>query len=152
MAEPYYATAAELRTYLNVSSGTLSDSAAIVLIQDAEDWIDSLLGGWPVDETTGRKILQADVLAWQWSKLNRATIKAAGALYNTPALFTQSRYRKESGPDFSVEDPQGGGPLAPAVTLLNASGLRRLTGRATAGSRAYGPPWLGFSRNLPDGY
>ena len=152
MAEPYYATAAELRTYLNVSSGTLSDSAAIVLIQDAEDWIDTLLGSRPVDETTGRKILQADVLAWQWSKLNRATIKAAGALYNTPALFTQSRYRKESGPDFSVEDPQGGGPLAPAVTLLNASGLRRLTGRATAGSRAYGPPWLGFSRNLPDGY
>ena len=152
MAEPYYATAAELRTYLNVSSGTLSDSAAIVLIQDAEDWIDTLLGSRPVDETTGRKILQADVLAWQWSKLNRATIKAAGALYNTPALFTQSRYRKESGPDVSVEDPQGGGPLAPAVTLLNASGLRRLTGRATAGSRAYGPPWLGFSRNLPDGY
>lgn len=152
MAEPYYCTAAELRTYLNVSSGTLSDSAAIVLIQDAEDWIDTLLGGWPVDETTGRKILQADVLAWQWAKLGRATIKTAGAVYNTPALFTQSRYRKESGPDFSVEDPQGGGPLAPAVTLLNASGLRRLTGRATAGSRAYGPPWLGFSRNLPDGY
>lgn len=152
MAEPFYCTATELRTYLDVTSGTLSDEAAIVLIEDAEDWVDNLLGGWYPDETTGRKILEADVLAWQWSKLNRATIKAAGALYNTPALFTQSRYRKESGPDFSVEDPQGGGPLAPAVTLLNASGLRRLTGRATAGSRAYGPPWLGFSRNLPDGY
>ncbi len=135
MAEPFYCTATELRTYLDVTSGTLSDEAAIVLIQDAEDWIDTLLGGWPVDETTGRKILEADVLAWQWSKLNRATIKAAGALYNTPALFTQSRYRKESGPDFSVEDPQGGGPLAPAVTLLNASGLRKLTGRAVAGRR-----------------
>ena len=135
MAEPYYATAAELRTYLNVSSGTLSDSAAIVLIQDAEDWIDTLLGGWPVDETTGRKILQADVLAWQWTKLGRATVKTAGAVYRDPTLLTVRRYRREKGPDFAVEDPLGGGPLAPAITLLNASGLRKLTGRAVAGRR-----------------
>lgn len=135
MAEPYYCTAAELRTYLNVSSGTLSDSAAIVLIQDAEDWIDTLLGGWPVDETTGRKILQADVLAWQWAKLGRATIKTAGAVYHDPTLLTVRRYRREKGPDFEVEDPLGGGALTPAVALLNASGLRRLAGRAVAGTR-----------------
>lgn len=135
MAEPYYCTAAELRTYLNVSSGTLSDSAAIVLIQDAEDWIDTLLGGWPIDETTGRKILQADVLAWQWAKLGRATIKTAGAVYHDPTLLTVRRYRREKGPDFEVEDPLGGGALTPAVALLNASGLRRLAGRAVAGTR-----------------
>ena len=135
MAEPYYCTATELRTYLGVSSGTLGDAAAIVLIQDAEDWIDTLLGGWPVDETTGRKILQADVLAWQWTKLGRATVKTAGAVYRDPTLLTVRRYRRETGPDFEVEDPLGGGALTPAVALLNASGLRRLTGRATAGTR-----------------
>ncbi len=135
MAEPYYATAAELRTYLDVDDSTLSDAAAIVLIQDAEDWIDTLLGGWPVNETTGRKILQADVLAWQWAKLGRATVKTAGAVYHDPTLLTVRRYRREKGPDFEVEDPLGGGALTPAIALLNASGLRRLTGRAAAGTR-----------------
>ena len=135
MAEPFYCTATELRTYLDVTSGTLSDEAAIVLIEDAEDWVDTLLGGWPVDETTGRKILQADVLAWQWTKLGRATVKTAGAVYHDPTLLTVRRYRRETGPDFEVEDPLGGGALTPAVALLNASGLRRLTGRATAGTR-----------------
>ena len=135
MAEPYYCTATELRTYLDVTSGTLSDEAAIVLIEDAEDWIDTLLGGWPVDETTGRKILQADVLAWQWTKLGRATVKTAGAVYHYPTLLTVRRYRREKGPDFEVEDPLGGGALTPAIVLLNASGLRRLAGRAVAGRR-----------------
>ena len=135
MAEPYYTTAAALRTALGVSSGTLSDGAATTIITQAEDWIDNLLGGWYPDETTGRKILQADVLAWQWEKLGRATITAASALYNVPTLLTAAQYRKQAGPDFSVEDPQGGGPLAPAITLLNASGLRKLTGRAVAGRR-----------------
>lgn len=137
MAEPVYCTAAELRDYLDVDDSILSDLAAIVLIQDAEDWIDTRLGGWPVDETTGRKIVQADVLAWQWAKLGRATIKTAGAAYHDPTLLTVRRYRREKGPDFEVEDPLGGGALAPAITLLNASGLRRLTGRAVAGRRTY---------------
>lgn len=137
MAEPVYCTAAELRDYLDVDDSILSDLAAIVLIQDAEDWIDNLLGGWYPDETTGRKILEADVLAWQWGKLTRATTLVAAALYNAPALLTVRQYRREKGPDFEVEDPLGGGALAPAITLLNASGLRRLTGRAVAGRRTY---------------
>ena len=135
MAEPYYTTATALRTALGVSSGTLSDDAATTIITQAEDWIDNLLGGWYPDETTGRKILEADVLAWQWGKLTRAAALVAAALYNTPTLLTAAQYRKQAGPDFSVEDPQGGGALAPAITLLNASGLRRLTGRAVAGRR-----------------
>ena len=137
MAEPVYTTAALLRTELDVDSTTLPDEAAEKLIVDAEDWIDSMLGGWPVDDTTGRKIDQDDILAWQWEKLTRATTQVAAAIYNAPTLLTTSRYRKESGPDFSVEDPIGGGALAPAITLLNASGLRRLTGRAVAGRRTY---------------
>lgn len=137
MAEPYYTTATALRTALDVSSGTLPDLAAITLITSAEDWVDSMLGAWYVDETTGRKIDQDDILAWQWEKLTRATTMVAAALYNVPTLLTTAQYRKQAGPDFSVEDPIGGGALAPAITLLNASGLRRLTGRAVAGRRTY---------------
>jgi len=135
MAEPYYTTAAALRTALGVSSGTLSDGAATTIITQAEDWIDNLLGGWYPDETTGRKIDQDDVLAWQWEKLTRAATKAAAALYATPTLLTVRQYRREKGPDFEVEDPLGGGALTPAIVLLNASGLRRLAGRAVAGRR-----------------
>ena len=142
MAEPYYITAAALRTALGVNSTTLPDATADALIVQAEDWIDSMLGAWYPDETTGRKILQADVLAWQWGKLTRAAALVAAALYNAPTLLTTAQYRKQAGPDFSVEDPLGGGALAPAITLLNASGLRRLTGRAVAGRRpvAASPP------------
>ena len=56
-------------------------------------------------------------------------------MYHDPTLLTVRRYRREKGPDFEVEDPLGGGALTPAVALLNASGLRRLAGRAVAGTR-----------------
>lgn len=132
---PAYTTPDALRAALSVDDTVLTDEAADLLIVEAEDWIDSLLGGWPVDDTTGRKIDQDDVLAWQWEKLTRAATKAAAALYTTPTLLTSRQYRREKGPDFEVEDPLGGGALTPAITLLNASGLRRLAGRATAGTR-----------------
>ena len=132
---PAYSTPTAVRAVLGVNSTTLPDATADALIVQAEDWIDSMLGSWYPDESTGRKILQADVLAWQWGKLTRAAALVAAALYSTPTLLTAAQYRKQAGPDFSVEDPQGGGALAPALTLLNASGLRRLTGRAVAGRR-----------------
>lgn len=145
VTEGHYTSPNAVRALLGVDDTTLTDDAAFALIVDAEDYIDSLLGAWYVDETTGRKILQADVQAWQWDKLVRAATKTAAALYQAPALLTARRYRKESGPDFTLEDPQGGGPLAPAITLLNASGLRRLGGRARAGNRQ-------GARHVPDGW
>ena len=132
---PAYSTPTALRAALSVNSTTLPDATADALIVQAEDWVDSMLGAWYVDETTGRKIDQDDILAWQWEKLTRATTMVAAALYNAPTLLTTAQYRKQAGPDFSVEDPIGGGALAPAITLLNASGLRKLTGRAVAGRR-----------------
>ena len=128
-----YATADELRTQLGLDSTAMPDAAAEALILEAEDYTDSLLGGWPIDETTGRKIEQSDVEAWQWTKLKRAVLLLAVELYSTPTLLQRPRYRREKGPDFEFEDPLGGGILSRYMAVLNDSGLRRSAGRAVAG-------------------
>lgn len=135
MTAVVYATASELRTELGVNNTMLPDAAANALILEAEDFTDSLLGGWPIDETTGRKIEQSDVEAWQWTKLKRAVLLLAAELYSTPTLLQRPRYRREKGPDFEFEDPLGGGILSRYLAVLNDSGLRRAGGRATAGCR-----------------
>ena len=132
MTAVVYATAAELRTELGVNNTVLPDAAANALILEAEDFTDALLGGWPIDDTSGRKIVQADVEAWQWSKLNRAVLLLAAALYADGDLLVRARYRREKGPDFEFEDPLGGGKLARYLSVLDDSGLRRLGGRARA--------------------
>lgn len=134
MAEPYYTTANALRTELGVDNTVLSDGDAAKLIESAEDLIDELVGNWPVDTTTGRKIVQAQIDAWQWSKLGRATLKLAAALYRDPDLARGQRYRSQSGPDFSVSGPVGGAIAHDVLTPLNQSGLRILTGRARPGT------------------
>ena len=128
-----YATADELRVQLGLDVGTFGDTAAEALILEAEDFTDELLGGWPIDETTGRKIVQANVDAWQWSKLHRAVLLLAVELYGTPTLLQRPRYRREKGPDFEFEDPLGGGILSRYLVVLNDSGLRRIAGRARPG-------------------
>lgn len=131
-----YATAQDLRTQLGVLNPSgLSDDVAEALILEAEDEIDRLLGGWPVDETTGRKITEADVEAWQWAKLQRATLLLAQALYAQPDLLTRQSYRRSKGPDFEFEDPIGAGKVSRVVSVLDDSGLRRLAGRAVPGRR-----------------
>lgn len=140
MSEPYYTTAAELRTELGgLTIGELSDAAATLLIQRAEDRIDSLLGGRPIDETTLRKVVEAEVESWQWSLLGRATVVLASLLYSTPNLLTQARYRREKGPDFEVEDPLGGVIPDTVIGPLNGSGLRVLAGRALPGGSRVPP-------------
>ena len=128
-----YATATELRAALDVSLAELPDARAESVIIEAEDFTDSLLGGWPVYETTGRKIVEDQVEAWQWAKLNRAVLLLAVELYGSPTLLQRPRYRREKGPDFEFEDPLGGGILSRYMAVLNDSGLRRSAGRAVAG-------------------
>lgn len=134
----YYTTPTALRTFLDVTSTVLSDPQAETLIEDAEDAIDEMLGGWPIDESTGRKIVQADVEAWQWSKLGRATVKLAAAIYQQPELLTRARWNREKGPDFEFEGPRGSVASSSVMLPLNQSGLRRLTGRAFPGSGTTG--------------
>lgn len=151
MAEPYYCTADQLRTELGVSSTVLPDAAATVLIQSAEDLIDRLLGAgmyWP-DETTGRKIRQADVEAWQWAKLTRATVLLAARLYTQPDLLADTGADRVKGPDFEISGQRGGatGRLfgTTVLAVLDDSGLRQLAARAAPGRRRIRP---GFARFL----
>jgi hypothetical protein len=137
-ATVHYCTMQQLRDELGVDDAVLSDRDATRLIVQAEDLIDDLLGGWgwPSDETTGRKISQGDVDAWQWSKLQRATWLLAADLQLNPAKYASQQFRTVSGPDFSFSGPQAGVLPRHIVAVLDASGLRRLTGRAFPGARA----------------
>lgn len=135
MAEPYYTTAANLNTELDT---TLDGARAVALIQDAEDLIDELLGFWPIDEDTGRKIVEDQVEAWQWEKLGRATLKLAAKLYRQPELVDGLQYKSISGPDFSFSGPVGSALGRQIIGLLNDSDLRRLTGRAKSDRNSSG--------------
>lgn len=133
-----YTTPGALRLELNMDeddTDTLSDVAATKLILDAEDAVDAMLGVgylW-VDEDTGRKVVEADVEGWQWSKLDRATAKMAAALYRDPTMMSGQRYNKITGPDFSREGPLGAQAGSQITALLDDSRLRRLTSRAGNG-------------------
>lgn len=133
MAEPYYTTAAALRTELGVTESVLPNDEAVRLIESAEDLIDADLGVRKVDPTTGRRVVESEVEAWQWAKLGRATAKLAAAIYRTPDLLAGPGWKSISGPDFSYSGPTGSrfGPTIGA--LLDQTGLRRLTTTMTRG-------------------
>lgn len=133
----YYTTAALVRTELGYTSQQLSDSAAEKVIEEAEDTMDALLGGYVPDSTTGRKILEGDVEPWQWSKLRKATTLLAAKLVTDPDLTGGQQWRRVKGPDFEFEGPLSGRFPTRVSDLLNDSSLRRLVGQAhTAGSMA----------------
>lgn len=142
IASPHgtYTTPRALRLELNMAeddTDTLSDAAATKLILDAEDAIDAMLGVgylW-VDEDTGRKVVEADVEAWQWSKLDRSTAKMAAAIYRSPTMLGGQQYDKITGPDFSREGLRGSAVGSQITALLDDSRLRRLTSRAGNGGQ-----------------
>lgn len=145
MAEPIYTTIAALRTETATDATSLPDATAIRLIVRAENLIDQALGGRWVDTTTGRKVVQADIDLWRWNKIMDATTYLAARLYAHPDLLDQ-RYRSVSGPDFTVSGPLGPGLITNEIeALLNASGLRRLGGRARGG-----PAYRGWRGTLLD--
>lgn len=131
----HYTSPEALRTMLDVTEVVLSDAQATELILRAEDLVDELLGAWPVDETSGRKIVEDDVDAWQFAKLQRATTLLAAAIYQNPDLGSQSVYKSQSGPDFSFSGHVGGEITTNVITPLNQSGLRRLGGRTGLSGR-----------------
>lgn len=142
VAAPTYVTAAELR--LEVGDEIDTDRAQR-LILDAEDLIDELLGVRPVNETTGRKVVAADVDGWRFTKLKRATLKLAVRLYREPGL-TGRLWRSVSGPDFSFSGPLSGTEFGSDVeAVLNQSGLRRTT--TIVGPGRDRPPWRSFAYN-----
>lgn len=149
MAEPYYCTVSELRDHLSVSQAVLDDTHATSLIEDAEDVVDDMLGARTVDSDTGRKVVEADVDAWRFAKLKRATLRVAAMLYQQPKLLTTRRWETEEGPDFKVSGPLGSMFGSDVEMALNQSGLRRLF--TTVGDdRGDKPPWYPLVYNDPD--
>lgn len=142
-----YATAADLRTELDVDAATLSDEAALVIIGNACDRVDSLLGAHFFDETTGRKIVQDQVMSWQWIKLGRATVKLAATVYNRPEVLEGRHWQSVSGPDFSFAGAQASTLGEQFLSLLNDTGLRRMSGKASRRGRTGLPPWDEFVTN-----
>ena len=130
-----YSSADALRAELGVDEATLSDADAEKLILSAEDITDGMLGRWFTDSTTGRKIVEAEVDAWRWLKLERFTTLLAAYLHLHPGVQGQQRYNTVKGPDFEFSGPLTGGSWVPRsiVAVLNQSGLRRLTTTAWAG-------------------
>jgi hypothetical protein len=143
-----YVTAGQLRTQLGVTDVVLSDDAASVLIEDACDIVDQALGARSVDSDTGRKVVESDVEAWQWLKLQRATLKVAARLYSQPVDPTGGRWNRMKGPDFEVEGRVGSLLGTDVEAVLDQSGLRRLT-TTLAPVRSGLPPWYGFAYNDP---
>jgi hypothetical protein len=139
MAEPYYCSTEELRGELEVGEGTVpDDTIAKRTIEDAEDLVDRMLGGWfwGPNELTGRKVTEGDVMAWQWAKLKRATVKLAARIYRDPSLLDQV-YEAIRGPDFSMQGPKGSALVhmigVQVLALIDDSGLRRIAGRSRQG-------------------
>lgn len=140
-----YAAAAALRTELGVNASTLPDADANRLIETAEDLIDGELAQplddngdpYPIDTTTGRRITEADVDAWRWAKLGRATVLVAAELYVSPGLAKGRQWHAESGPDFSFTGPLGSDLGRQVASLLAATGwYSGRTGSARVGSLA----------------
>lgn len=144
MPEPIYTTPADVRAVLGVDNTVLPDDKATALIQDCEDAIDRLLGGWPLDQTTGRKIVQTSVRPWQWTKLARATAKLAAKAWNDPDLLSAQRFQSEQGRDVTRTGPSGPKVGRDVIALLDDSGLRLLAGRATSGRRRLRPDFARF--------
>jgi hypothetical protein len=144
-SEPYYTDADAVRTELGVDDVVLDDAAALQLIVKSETFVDEMLGVIPVDVDTGRKIVEDDVEGWQWAKLGEATVQMAVFLFRNPAWSLEQRY-DSVGNEVSGSGPLGS-PLPLVSAILNQSGLRRLTGRATGGRRRRFVSFFGATRH-----
>jgi hypothetical protein len=131
-----YAAAGALRAELNVDEEDLPDAEADRLIETAEDLVDGELA-LAVDSTTGRKVVQNDVEAWQWEKLNRATILVAAELYGNPDLARGRQWAAERGAGYAVSGPRGSDLGAQVLALLKATGWRK-SARALTLESPYG--------------
>lgn len=130
-----YATVAQVRAEPEVPDAAPPADAEIeALITQAEDHLDAWLGSWAIQvdgPSAGRKIVQADIEAWQWTKLQRAATRLAARLFAKPSLLQGPEYGQTSGPDFSTSKWRGIAARIPDVVApLNSSGLRNLSGRA----------------------
>lgn len=146
---PTYAIAFDLQQESGFE--TMTDLAAASLLDDAEDVVDGLLGAWPIDPTTGRKIHLGQVQSWQADRLRRLTVKMAALLYDKPLLLDDPRWTSVRGPDFAFSGRIDDVLPRRITNLVNLTGLRRLTTLATPRNRqdALGPTGDSIYGDLP---
>lgn len=108
---PTYIDAADLTADPSIPD-SLDDAVAENLIVTAEDFVDAYLGDRTINTTTGRKVDEDDdeVAAWQWEKLQRATLALAVRFYKDPDLVKGRQWTTERVADVSLS-----GPIATAV-------------------------------------
>lgn len=136
---PSYATAAQLRTYTELDSTALTDAAANLLLEKAEQDIDSLATvDRSYDETSGRRFTVADLSTTEALILRRAT--CAQAQYRKLMgmdFFTAGQYANVSGPDYSTSGTLGA--IGPQVWReIGGTGFIKLSS-TTAGVTEFKP-------------
>lgn len=131
---PTYATQTDLTDY--IEGFVVDDSDAVDrLIERAERDIDSILGAYDRDDTTGLKITLADFDDWQTAALTRAVCAQVEYRFTMGEAFMVRAQREEEwGPDFRAK---GKVPyIGPkAWRELEETGLVRLTGKSTVSKR-----------------
>ena len=128
-----YVTRAELRAEPEVPDD-LADAACDSLIARAERQVDGWLGPWPVQAdgpSAGRKIVQADVDADQWTAITEAARRLAARLFVNPDVLSAPEWDSVSGPHFSTSGHRGTGRRIPDVVVpMRESGLMITGARA----------------------
>lgn len=136
---PTYATAAQLRTYTNLTEGVLADAEANALLTRAEQDIDSIaVVDRAYDPATGRRFNPATLSTNEARILRRAT--CAQAEYRRVMgndFFVAGQYASVSGPNYSTTGTLGA-VGAQVWRELAGTGFIRLA-TTTAGTREFVP-------------
>lgn len=145
---PTYATAADVKTYTEVSSlDALTDPQIDALIEKAERDIDNAVGVHDVNPDTGLKFTPLTLETRDVDSLMRATCAQAEYRHVMGAeFFIRPQYESVNGPEFSTN---GKLPIVGPETwkeLENGGLLRLTTSWAKSGGSA--PPWADFAYNL----
>jgi len=140
--DPFYGSTTDLMTRLRDSGTGLPLAEAQRLLVVASDQIDWMLKSSVADSGSGRRVLVANVAAYQWDAVARAAVEYAAVVFyyestDRPAVGGWSSVK---GPDFAFSGPLGPVPgnlpafSGAAMVALRASDLlySYRMGRATA--------------------
>ena len=139
---PTYATRADCTTY--IEGLTINDATAFDrLIERAERDVDSAVGAYPLDETTGMKFTPGTMTARDKSDLRDAVCaQVEYRLEMGEEFFIRHQYKNVKGPEFETEGQLP--KIGPKTWMeLTSSNLLQLT--TTWNGKGDAPPWRDFA-------
>lgn len=139
---PTYATRADCSAY--IEGLVINDTVAFDrLIDRAERDIDSAVGAYAIDETTGRKFVPTTMTARNKDDLRDATCaQVEYRLEMGEEFFIRPQYKSVKGPEFETEGQLS--KIGPKTWMeLTSSDLLQLT--TTWHGRGDDPPWRDFA-------